>query len=115
MAGSPLQHVLHYVRHVAEVETTDELADGELLTRFVSGREEAAFAAMVRRHGAMVLGVCRRMLGDNQAEDAVQATFLVLARRAAAIRKRQSLRCWLYGVACRVARKFRRAAARRPR
>lgn len=84
------------------------LTDAQLLTRFAEAREEEAFAALVQRHGPMVLGVCRRMLQDSQeAEDAFQATFLVLARRALAIRDREAVASWLYGVASRMAAKLR--------
>jgi DNA-directed RNA polymerase specialized sigma24 family protein len=87
--------------------------DGELLRRFVERRTEAAFAAQVDRHGPMVLRVCRRVLCHRQdAEDAFQATFLVLAHKAASIRKGESLASWLHGVAHRIAL---RACAGQPR
>src|SRR5262245_43114310 len=93
------------------------LTDRQLLERFHSGRDaggEAAFAALVARHGPMVLGVCRQILGDRQlAEDAFQAVFLVLARRARSIRDPDLLGNWLYGVALRTARCARNRLARR--
>jgi len=93
------------------------LSDGRLLEQFVNHRDgarEAAFRALVERHGPMVLRVCRSVLGDtHDAEDALQATFLVLARRADSIRKRESIGSWLHGVAQRVAQKTKTAAARR--
>src|SRR5262245_55417189 len=93
------------------------LGDEELLSRFVARRDEAAeaaFAALVERYGPMVLGVCRRVLGDrHEAEDAFQATFLVLARKAGSIARREQLANWLHGVANRTARDARARADRR--
>jgi RNA polymerase sigma factor (sigma-70 family) len=90
------------------------MTDGELLGAFVEQHDEAAFEALVRRHGAMVLGVCRRILGDvHDAEDAFQASFLVLARRAAAISQRELVGNWLYGVASRTALELKSRTARR--
>jgi RNA polymerase sigma-70 factor (ECF subfamily) len=97
---------------VAKVALGD-LPDGALLRRVAARRDEAAFGTLVRRHGPIVLGVCRRVLGQEQdAEDALQATFLVLFRQAGSIRKRESLGSWLYGVAYRIARKARGKRAR---
>ncbi len=90
------------------------LTDAALLQRFVTATDGAAFAALVERHGPMVFAVCRQLLRDHQdAEDAFQATFLVLVRRAGQLRQRELLANWLYGVALRVARRARAAAARR--
>ena len=90
------------------------MTDGELLERFVDGGDESAFESLVRRHGPMVLGLCRRALRDaHEAEDAFQATFLVLVRNARTIRKRESLASWLYGVARRVARRAQTGAKHR--
>jgi RNA polymerase sigma factor (sigma-70 family) len=103
-----------FLSRVAEPGWAAGLTDGELLERFLARRDEAAFTALVRRHGPAVLGVCRRILHHSQdAEDAFQATFLVLVRSAASIRKRRSVGSWLYGVARRVAVRVRGDRARR--
>jgi RNA polymerase sigma factor (sigma-70 family) len=90
------------------------VSDGCLLDRFVTHGDQDAFAALVHRHGPMVLAVCRRVCGDEHlAEDAFQAAFLVLARRAGDIKPREAVRAWLYGVAVRTAREARTRSARR--
>jgi RNA polymerase sigma-70 factor (ECF subfamily) len=112
-SGTPAM-ALSRLRRLLDAGTEGDLSDGELLDRFVSRREEAAFAALVERHGPMVLRVCRAVLRDpHDAQDASQATFLVLARKAGAIRRRESAASWLYGVARRVAARAKAEAARR--
>jgi len=88
--------------------TVPASSDADLLERFVALREEAAFTELVARHGPMVRGVCLRLLGNHaDADDVFQATFLVLARRAGAVRQPGAVGAWLHGVACRLARKVR--------
>jgi RNA polymerase sigma factor (sigma-70 family) len=107
MATSPMSEVIHHLRRAG-------LTDGQLLEDFISRREGAALAALVRRHGPMVWGTVRRVLRNyHDAEDAFQVTFLVLVRRAASVVPREMVANWLYGVAHRTARKARAAAARR--
>ncbi len=114
MASEQLHAVLADTGVAVAIKTTDGLADRVLLDRFVKHRDETAFAALVARHGGMVLGICRRTLRHaHDAEDACQATFLVLARKAGAIRKMESLPSWLHGVAYHVATNLRRDMARR--
>ena len=92
----------------------EHLADAELLDRYLAGEDEAAFAAIVRRHGPMVYGVCRRVLRDShEADDACQAVFLVLLRKAGSISPRSMLGNWLYGVAGRTSLKARTMIAKR--
>ncbi len=116
MDTGPAGSVLRDVRTLYTLGALGGLTDAELLERFLarSGDDaEDAFAALVHRHGPTVLGVCRRMLpASHDAEDAFQATFLVLARRAASIRRRERVASWLYGVAVRIAREARRRAER---
>src|SRR5581483_9894573 len=90
----------------------EDLTDAELLKRFLHSREESAFAALVARYGAMVLHTCRRILADtHQAEDAFQATFLILARKAQSLRQPDALPGFLHRIARRVAHKARSKAA----
>jgi RNA polymerase sigma factor (sigma-70 family) len=106
--------ILDYLRNFVRPTGQPETADAQLLDRFVTSRDETAFAELVRRHGPMVLGVCRRVLRQEQdVEDAFQATFLVLVHKAASLRALPILGGWLYSVACRVASKARVARARR--
>jgi RNA polymerase sigma factor (sigma-70 family) len=99
---------------LAHLQPAGGPTDGQLLARFVAARDEPAFAALVRRHGPMVLGLCRRVLRDfHDAEDAFQATFLVLARKAASVVRRESVGCWLHQVAYHTALEARATTARR--
>ncbi len=108
--------VLRRLQSLTRAQAARRLTDAELLERFVAEHDESAFAALVQRHGGLVWGVGRNVLRhDADAEDAFQATFLVLARKAGSIRKRQSLASWLHGVAYRTALDIRRGALRRRR
>ena len=102
-----------HLRRLAQV-TDSELTDGQLLEQFHTTRNEDAFASLVRRHGPMVWSVCRRMLlNETDAEDAFQATFLVLVRKSGSVVPRERVGNWLYGVACLTAKKARTVAGRR--
>jgi RNA polymerase sigma factor (sigma-70 family) len=106
--------VLEHVRHLVHAEVTRDLSDGQLLHLYSSQRNHEAFTVLLRRHERLVWNVCRRALRHHQdAEDVFQATFVVLARKAASICKQDSLASWLHGVAYRTALRARRDAARR--
>jgi RNA polymerase sigma factor (sigma-70 family) len=109
-----MNSVLQFLRRAVAPADGGNATDGQLLDAFITRCDGLAFAALVRRHGSMVLGVCRRVLGNlHDAEDAFQATFLVLARKAPSVRPRQMVGNWLYGVAYRTALEARGASARR--
>ena len=112
MTNAPLNQAVRQIRQLAEISATETRSDGDLLGDFLSRHDETAFTALVRRYGPLVLGVCRHVLRHEQdAEDAFQATFLVLARSAASIRKQEALASWLHGTAYRIALRARREAA----
>jgi RNA polymerase sigma factor (sigma-70 family) len=114
MASGQLNKVVERLRTVLARQDGAGIADGELLNLYVRQRDDAAFEALVRRHGPMVMGVCRRVLHNaHDAEDAFQATFLVLVRKAATLRSPGMIGNFLYGVAYRTALAARKAAARR--
>ncbi|HJT78406.1 MAG TPA: sigma-70 family RNA polymerase sigma factor, partial [Gemmataceae bacterium] len=114
MGSGPLTSVLRHLHRLLAAPGAEAPDDAQLLQRFARERDQHAFAALVQRHGALVWGVCRRVLGHEQdAEDAFQATFLVLARKAGTVRRQEALGAWLYEVAYHVALKARAAAARR--
>jgi RNA polymerase sigma factor (sigma-70 family) len=108
MATSQLQAVVHFLRQRAAAHAGSSLPDNQLLERYLAEQDGGAFSLLVERHGPMVLGLCQRVLGNPQdAEDAFQNTFLILLRKAAAIRKQSSVGSWLYGVAYRTAQRAR--------
>lgn len=114
MPTSQVKGVVQQLRNTVLRQEGAGLTDGQLLGCFIEQRDEAAFAALVRRHGPMVWGVCRRLLQNyHDAEDAFQATFLVLVRKAASVLPREMVGNWLYGVANQTALKARARNARR--
>jgi RNA polymerase sigma factor (sigma-70 family) len=114
MSGDATNPLLRCVRQLALQGEIRQLTDGQLLERFVQNRDEAAFEILMHRHGPMIWRVCRQLLGNSQdCEDACQATFLVLIRKAGSIGQRELLGNWLYGVALRVAGRARKTALRR--
>src|SRR5262245_20591462 len=113
MASAPFSRLIRAIGRPA-LAVGAPVSDGTLLNRFLQERDEAAFESLVRRHGRMVLGVCQRILGHkHDAEDAFQAAFLVLARKAGAIVPRDLIGNWLYGVAYRTALRVRSLSMRR--
>jgi RNA polymerase sigma factor (sigma-70 family) len=112
MTREPLHTLIRHLRRAVASPTGSGPTDAQLLERFVQGRDDAAFELLVWRHGAMVLNVCLRLLHrEHDAEDAFQATFLTLVRKAGTIGKRASVGSWLYKVAYRVALRARKAPA----
>ena len=104
MVAGPLSRVVHFARECVATQEASHHDDGELLGRYIRLRDEPAFETLVRRHGPMVFGVCRRILRNpHDAEDAFQAVFLVLIQKASSLRSRSRLGNWLYGVAHRTA------------
>jgi len=114
MSADKLHQTIRYLRRTALNADSNGMADGQLLLCFLNEGEDAAFEILLRRHGRMVLGVCQRILkNSSDAEDAFQATFLVLLRKADSLLDRQTIGNWLYGVAHHVALKARAAAGKR--
>ncbi|QJW97384.1 sigma-70 family RNA polymerase sigma factor [Frigoriglobus tundricola] len=114
MATKETSDVVRLLHRLSGEQPGAEPSDGQLLQQFVSGRDEAAFSTILLRHGPLVLGVCRQILRDTHAaEDAFQATFLVLARKAGTIRDRASVAAWLHRVAVNIARSARTDTTRR--
>src|SRR5262245_36827491 len=104
MATGQLSGIIRHLRRAALLQDGGGMTDGQLLECFLTRRDEAAFEALLRRHGPMVLGVCRRVLRNiHDAEDAFQVTFLIFVRKAAAIRKREAVASWLHRAAFRAA------------
>src|SRR5437667_8781276 len=114
MSAKVKDNLLNHIRKLATIECDKHSLDSELLGRYVMTGDEQDFAALVRRHGAMVLRVCQRVLGNAaDADDAFQATFVVLMRKASSVRWGSSIANWLYGVAYRICLDARKRADRR--
>jgi RNA polymerase sigma factor (sigma-70 family) len=114
MTGTLATTLIRHLRRMTAPPAAQGYSDGQLLQRFAARGEEMAFAALLQRHGRLVWSVCRRLLDrEEDAEDAFQAVFLILARRAATIRKNDSVASWLYGVAYRIAMKAKKKTANR--
>jgi RNA polymerase sigma factor (sigma-70 family) len=114
MATTTPVPLLRFLRELSVPRGQCRLGDAELLERFVAHQDEAAFAALVQRHGPLVWRVCRAVLRhDQEAEDAFQATFVILARKAGSVRDPKALSAWLHGVAAQIARRAQRGAVRR--
>jgi RNA polymerase sigma factor (sigma-70 family) len=114
MARHPLRTVLDHLRRLHDVAAAAQRSDRELLRSFATNNDQDAFAVVVTRHAPLVWGVCRRILGHHQdAEDAFQATFLILARRAGSVRWQTSVGGWLHTVAQRLAVRARKQAQQR--
>src|SRR5437868_9832142 len=115
MSKGPMHALVRFIRRVALADAVG-VSDTQLLQAYTARGDQEAFAALVKRHGPMVLGVCSRLLRDTRdAEDAFQATFLILVRKARGIYRPNLLANWLYGVARRTALEARSKAARRQR
>jgi RNA polymerase sigma factor (sigma-70 family) len=116
MAAAQMETAIRHLRQAVLRQDRAGRTDGQLLASFIEDKDEAAFEALVRRHGPMVFGVCCRVARNHHdAEDAFQATFLVLARKASSVRPRDKLANWLHGVALRTAMKAKALMAKRRR
>jgi DNA-directed RNA polymerase specialized sigma24 family protein len=114
MVNAQLGSVVRHIRQALVLDQGAGRSDADLIAAFTARHDQAAFAVLVERQGALVMGVCRHVLQqEHDAEDAFQATFLVLAANAGRIRKRESLGSWLYGVAYRVAMRAKRQSVHR--
>src|SRR5689334_482411 len=114
MSSAQVGAILRHIHRLVAIRSDEQASDRQLLERFAAQRDETAFAALLQRHGRMVLGVCQSVLHNrHDAEDAFQAAFLVLARKAGSIHWRESVSGWLYRVAYHLAVRARASASRR--